>query len=810
MGSNAKLPMRRCGRRGIIWLDQKPTPPPMKIHTMNIDTAIPENVTQAAALNSSESRPSAGSTTMATMLTTSHRDLTPKTNDEADGMAHPNTVSAISQFLAKPVAVWRGSWTTASAAGTNLLNVANVWSVLYNQDVWINKLKGFYGFRATLKLKLVLNSTPFQAGCLKLSYYPVGQRATRKVSGHISHRIPISQLPGIEITTAQEGVELSIPYITPARYIELTTANQVGWGSMFLTVMSPLTVGASGSTSSGYSIWASFEDVELIGQTHIAPVTPQASRSKKLVYKRGVPPSEEELPPLASILSAGAKLAGTLRVIPTIDAVAGTAQWVLNAGKSAALSLGWSRPPVEGMMNMNPQPQRYGVTSDGMDVAIPLGMSSDAKLSVLPGLYPSRQDEMSYRFIASQWSFWQDFSFTTTAVSGDQLAVYSLNPRGFRTTVSASERYLTPVAYLAFLHQYYHGGFEMMFKFAKTGFHTGSLAFTFVPGVGGAAPTLDSGAYCYRSIVDLQEGDSVCYQLPWVIPLEYLSTAGATIGSLYVNVLNPLIAPETVAQSISVRVYIRGMEDLHFQAPVNDIYANYPVTAQGGETETFGEADCSPIGHAPTEGPTTAYAEAAASEMPLSLRLLTKRYSIAQKNPLFWTASPPSLAILPYQWSCASDPPTILNIPALQDIRGSALAAPFAFYRGGRRLRLFGCDNTKLDMSPINFAQGNTTSFLAAPTSQSAHAARTTNYADVSVPYTAVGRMCEIEWVINSTGTKSDFAPTRGIYLTSDPSATNFSTVVPSTTSFHFAGADDFEFFYWVGIPRMSNYEAAF
>lgn len=790
-----------CGRRAPSsgWLPgvEFCQPPPNEI-TMNTTNAdIPS--TQAAAPDTPVSGPSAGSTQFTVETIVSDRKMDAHSSAAAF-VSKPNVVHEIAQYLEKPVQLRSGVWDIVDPAAAALYSVTDVWASLYNQDVWARKLKGFLALRATLVVELKLNATPFQQGRLKLSYYPMGQRAPNKVSSHLGHRIPISQLPGIEISTAQESVTLRIPYITPARYIELTSQTAIGWGSLFLHVMCPLSAGASNPSSTvGWSVWCHLEDVELLGQTDQDLVAPQSGLN---ISSKRVPPGEREGPMVSSTLRAAGALAGQLGRIPSLGAAAGTAQWALNAGANAAAALGFSRPATNGMTIVARDPLHYGATADGHDVAMPMSVLSDAKLVTLPGLSPSGEDEMSMEFVGRQWSYFTEFGMTTSNIAGDVLGTLNTAPRFLRFTVGPNERYLSPVAYLAMMHHWHHGGLEYMFKLVKTGFHTGTLSFTFVPGMITVAPTLASMPYCYRNIVDLQKGSSVCLELPWMVPIDYLKT-DIGHGTLYVHVINPLRAPETVAQSITIQVYVRAAKDKQWLAPIN---ADGPtvvspqsgaVAPQGGDTLTLGEAICEVVGGAPSNALDVSIAAESGSEMALSLRQYAKRYMRADTN---FTAGALAVGINPYVFGART--PAAMPTAVFYCSRFSLLASPFAFARGGLRFRIISQGNPAVKVSPINLDV-----FAVNSISIDNHATRAAEFVNVQVPYTALGRFTPVEWQSGTTlaVTTPNWWPTRGFNLQSIASTPLTDAI--GTCVYQLAGSDDFECFYFVGIPRLTNGE---
>ena len=74
-----------------------------------------------------------------------------------------NTIKEIADFLAKPIAVGSGSFTTTNIWGDNLFT-GDIKTLFNAQSLWVNKIQGYLSFRGDVKLRIVVNATPFQAG----------------------------------------------------------------------------------------------------------------------------------------------------------------------------------------------------------------------------------------------------------------------------------------------------------------------------------------------------------------------------------------------------------------------------------------------------------------------------------------------------------------------------------------------------------------------------------------------------------------------------------------------------------------------
>lgn len=365
-----------------------------------------------------------------------------------------------------------------------------------------------------------------------------------------------------------------------------------------LRVFSPLLVGANAtSLVADYSIWIWYTDVELFGAS---TVQPQSAR----VRKKGAPANQEERP-LSTWLSASSKLANSLSGIPFIGSVTGPSAVWLKYASGLAHSFGFSRPvESEPIRSMAPHYMSSLPNSDGLANASVLAANKDARARLIDDYSPSGMDEMSLAFIKKQWSFFGEFPFRTSDAQGVELLNLSLAPGLGTAVVAGFGTAFTSLGYLSFLSRFYRGGMEICFKFIKTGFHAGSLQFSYEIGRNGSATsvTVDQTSVLHRTIVDIQQGDSVCLAFPFVCSADFLETY-ESFGRVRAHVINALVAPETVAPSVMVQMYIRGMDDLEFsgisnQNGVTPVVREPIVVPQGGDVEKREEIVCEPIGNA--------------------------------------------------------------------------------------------------------------------------------------------------------------------------------------------------------------------
>jgi len=493
-----------------------------------------------------------------------------------------NKVDSIRDFLARPRRAATFNWSTTQAQNDLIFGFDSS-NGLFGNPIG-EKLRGFAGVRYTTNVKVLINATPFQAGRLRLAALPDLQYTT-KYRFHTNNIMSFSQLPGLEITTAMPSIEMSMPYTHFAEYWDFQTPNFM---SFQLRVMSPLRNGTADPTQTvSGSVWVWFTDVEFFG-----------------VRKESNVEMEEERP-LSKWLEASSKLAKAASAVPILSSITGpTANW-LKMASGTANSLGFSRP-VAGEPNriVSDFFHRHFPNSEGVVAGPTLAANNDAAIRTLAFTAPGGQDEMSFNFIKRRWSWAYDVVWNTTDV--EQIDTNVLRPGFASIGAPGSTRAVPPIDYLALLSTHYRGGLEVMLKFVKTGFHTGSLAVSFENDTSSGTLTLAQTDNLHRTIVDLQQGDSVCLSFPYIDDRQWLPNSQA-YGRMFIHVVNALRAPQTVSQSVVIQVWVRGMEDLQFTGrssstviPVRAESGRFSdlgrIRAEGADTMETGEIICQPVG----------------------------------------------------------------------------------------------------------------------------------------------------------------------------------------------------------------------
>jgi hypothetical protein len=537
-------------------------------------------------------------------------------------------IKDIADFLAKPMPVSSGTFTTANSAGDTLLS-ADIFALFNAQTIWTNKIQGFLNMRANVKLRLVINPTPFQAGLLRLSYFPCANWLQFEMRAHLLNRMCISQIPGSYLNLNSNFVEVTVPYVAPTSFIErdrVAGGAHVSWGQALIHVFEPLRTG-TGPTSINWTLWMSLEDLELSGM--VQPQMAEAPRKRK-----GRAPQDQEQNsgkgPITRIMSSGVQLASDIARIPSLAPIATPASWVLSAIEGLCESFGWSKPTLtEGPCRQIINDNAGAVHTKGNSSDVPLSLDPDNKIQVITDAAPGQLDEMSTAFVHSRWSFFADIAWSTASVAGAAISQFDLGPATFQLSQVVGGNTVTssaPCAVANTMYAMYRGSFEVRIRLIKTGFHTGTLAVAYIPGMDATTPSYADSAYVYRQIIDIQDGSEFIFNCPYLIPQDYLRTS-EKIGRFVVYVVNPLIAPATVSTTVDLMLEVRGGSDLMYSVP--NALDVCPFVPQGIDVENAGESTSLVLGSRDHQLANVHHSALSVGEVQLSyLEILKSHYNL--------------------------------------------------------------------------------------------------------------------------------------------------------------------------------------
>lgn len=483
----------------------------------------------------------------------------------------------LAEFFRRPVLYSQGSFTTTDGANTFTSSIKTVMrDVLNSKLMWKERLRGYFGFRSDLKIRIQFNASPFHQGRYILFHQPtMGFDSTDpKVRMHMYSLTQVTQLPHVEFDLACDtSAELVIPYISDSAFFVVNALNsaydspgywqgEVGvWG---IRPYLPLATGASGTNNVDYSIWVSW-----VNPQFFVSAVPQSGLIDKEAMDAKIRPGV-----VGTALAKTSKSLKIMSEIPLLSSVAGPASWVSSVLARAANVWGWSKPHLTNTTGvMVRMAHSNAFNSDGVEVVNKAAIFADNRLDIMPDMSANKADELDISWLATKPAYITTVSWTdSTAVDA---VVYSstVSYKDYfltHPTVNTVTTYsMTPLSFCARFFQLGRGGIQFTFKFAKTTFHSGRLLVTFVPNSFGTTQqtsgnsSSDNMAYAYKTVIDVREGNTFTVVVPY-LRAEPFCPISESIGQLRVIVLDKLRRPETVSSSVSIAVEVAGAPDIAF------------------------------------------------------------------------------------------------------------------------------------------------------------------------------------------------------------------------------------------------------
>jgi hypothetical protein len=237
---------------------------------------------------------------------------------------------------------------------------------------------------------------------------------------------------------------------------------------------------------------------------------------------------------------------------------------------------------------------------------------------------------------------------------------------------------------------YWRGSIRYRLKFVKTEFHSGRLSISYTPidprTTEILIPGVSSTDYVFRDIIDLRETSEFEFVVPYISSTPYKpcsDNAWTRLGEIKIYVVDQLVAPDTVPQTIPVFIEMSGGPDIEFAMVANKSYT--PVADIVYQAD---DIECSlaskMIGTAKPGTFQLDTSQAAIGERVVRLRSLLKRfYAIEQYSE---KVANKYATILPFCFQTTSPAGLLTQVNFKNDLLGE-LTSMYAFSRGGVRLK---------------------------------------------------------------------------------------------------------------------------
>jgi hypothetical protein len=553
----------------------------------------------------------------------------------------------IAKFLNRPVLIKNYTW----SLGSTTVDSFDPWNLYFNHTSIKKKIDNYYLLRCRLKVKFVINASPFHYGCMLAAYKPLSKFLTPAIIDDASTgstddfcNVGYSQLPRVYVyPQTSQGGELTLPFLWPKEWLDITTASELtNMGTFYLRPLTALSFANAGTgVNCNIQVFAWAEDVELSGPT----------------VKLAMQSSNDEYGSISGPASAVANVAGLLEEVPGIGLYATATRMAATAVGSIAKIFGFTNVPViTDVHQFTPSPFPVFASPEIGTQIEKLTIDPKNELTIDPrSVGVDMGDELIIHSITDREAYLTQFTWTLAGAPDDILFSIQVSPFMERVATGTNQNLLqlVPMSLVARMFSYWRGDIKIRLKFVCSQYHKGRLRVSWDP-VGDIGATADSTTEVFTQIVDLADCTDITFNIPYMQTTAFLNSiftygqrfansgsitnsAGATNGVFTVRILNELSAPLSTAD-IKVLVFVAGGKNLEFASPteIDQYYASNPVCAlpaQSAFQKYDTEESSVEMGEAPSNPPLTSYLTYH-GEVVKSLRLLMRRTGLHYFMPL--------------------------------------------------------------------------------------------------------------------------------------------------------------------------------
>ncbi len=477
--------------------------------------------------------------------------------------------SELINFLKRPVEIYSYTWALGGTTNASI----QPWYLYMNHTSIKKKLDNYYLFKGNLKVKFVINATPFMYGAMMVSYVPLTQFSNPVIATAGIPNISYSQLPRVYLyPSASQGATMLLPFVYHKKWLDLTVASDVqAMGTLHFRVLDSLKCASTATSPINIKVYAWLEDIQLS-----APTVKFSLQSGKLdEYGKGI---------ISKPASAIARAAGMLSTAPGIGPYATATAIAAGAVSSIAQLFGFTNVPViDDIHSFKPEPFPAMASTDIGTSISKLTLDSKNELSIDPRICGCDfGDELLVSNLVTRESYLANYPWNVSNATDDLLFNIGISPMKMGAVAGTNQTIIngTPMWMVSRLFDYWKGDIEVRFKIICSQYHRGRLRFSWDPR-GDIANTVDSTTEVYTKIVDIAETSDVTIRVPYMAATEYLPTSRALDGRiadipltknsyengiLTVRVLTELSAPVDSA-NVGILVFVRGCDNLEFACP---------------------------------------------------------------------------------------------------------------------------------------------------------------------------------------------------------------------------------------------------
>jgi hypothetical protein len=170
------------------------------------------------------------------------------------------------------------------------------------------------------------------------------------------------------------------------------------------------------------------------------------------------------------------------------------------------------------------------------------------------------------------------YNWTTSGATGTLIMSFPVDPM-FAARLGVTPPNIfnvnTVLSFYGENYTFWRGSLKIIVEVICTKFHQGQLFFAFNPNFGTVSGYM-AARNCSGATMDLSVCNRLEIEIPFVYPTDYARVRGSaqdpassvtSVGQGFLYIQNPLAAPNSVSNTVSVNVYIAAGSDFEFKVP---------------------------------------------------------------------------------------------------------------------------------------------------------------------------------------------------------------------------------------------------
>jgi hypothetical protein len=417
--------------------------------------------------------------------------------------------ASLGSFLSRPVNIYNITWDVGAVSP--FFDVINPWELFLSDARVLNKLDTFKLLNGTLKIKVLVNGSPYHFGRVFVGCRPTRYDNNMSTSDPTTPALSAVYFdnPSVAFKTYRSGTCMYSQ--RPHVFVDPATnqPNHIDWpffaATNFLDLNDPECIdrlgrleiweintlqhnnGATDPLTIAFYAW--MEDVNLTGLTaQPVAVSQSASRTIKDGKKSGGKKMNNQSGKdeyqgngmISGPATAVANYAAYFTEIPYIGKFARATKIASGGLSDIARIFGYSRPPqIENTTIMRPQTFGNFSNTSGGDPLIKLSLDPKQELTIDPATVGlMADDQMAIGYIAKKEALIDSFTWSSNV--GADILLYSILVHPMVAPVDSdvgTNRYWqTPLSFASFPFTYWTGSLRYRFQVVASAFHRGRLA----------------------------------------------------------------------------------------------------------------------------------------------------------------------------------------------------------------------------------------------------------------------------------------------------------------------------------------------